>query len=241
MRKANPKDFSSTNTKNTLFYGGGFAEYCKVHKTQILKLDDDFDLNKAPIIEPLAVAIHIARNIPSTFKSKVAIVGSGTIAYLLARYLNFINTIHHITIIVKHSPIKKLLRGNSEIIDYDNTLDLKEQFYYSIDCAGTQQSFDSAYMLIKKGGTLITSSLYNTSVILNMSDVMFSEKTIKGAFLYSNKDFEDAKSLIETNLFSCSEVISKSYFIKDINEAFLQALYNKDEYMKIVVSNQFNN
>lgn len=224
------------NSKNTLMHGGGFAEYCTVHKTQVVKLQDDFDLNKAPIIEPLAVAIHVARKIPNKIGLKIIVIGSGSIAYLLAKYLKYINSMSYVAVVGKHSPIKNFLYDTHGIIDYTETLSFHGLFDYAVDCVGTQQSFDTSYSLIKRGGILITAALYNNSINVNTSDIMFSEKVIRGSFLYTNNDFEEAKMLIENDLFDCSEMITDNLPLDDINEAFLNAICGKEKHMKVVIN-----
>ncbi|MBQ0042958.1 MAG: galactitol-1-phosphate 5-dehydrogenase [Lachnospiraceae bacterium] len=71
---------------------GGFAEYVVVPKWNLIELPDEVSFEEAAMLEPMSVAVHAMRRIPSILfeaepAKKVCIYGAGTIGILLTMFL----------------------------------------------------------------------------------------------------------------------------------------------------------
>ena len=227
------------NNTNLLSKGGGFAEYSVIPFRQIVKLPEGFDLNKAVLIEPMATAIHASKKIDISAENHILIVGSGTIALLLVKWIRKRNPEAKIILVCKYSYIANLAENDCLVLDLRNSDTTKIISNYSInyafDCAGSQESYCLAYQAINQKGNLIILSIFKEQIILNLSDLMFSEKTILGSFLYTDDEFMEAVQVVNDRLIDYSEIISNTVCLSDIEKGFKELVFNKDKNLKISV------
>lgn len=85
---------------------GGFAQFVSVPEWNLIELPDSVSYEQAAMLEPMAVAVHATRRIPSLsdplVKKQVVICGAGTIGTLMAMFL------------LKRDDIELLVIGNKE-------------------------------------------------------------------------------------------------------------------------------
>ena len=69
---------------------GGFAEYVAVPIWNLVELPSEIDLKEAAMMEPLAVALHAVKQANINYEKKVAVVGTGLIAFAIAQWAKLI-------------------------------------------------------------------------------------------------------------------------------------------------------
>jgi len=66
---------------------GAFAEYVAVPEWNLVKIPDNMSFEAAAMLEPAAVALHAAKQLDLQNVSSIAVVGSGVIGKLIAKWL----------------------------------------------------------------------------------------------------------------------------------------------------------
>lgn len=199
---------------------GGFSQYAVIRENSLYKLPNGYNSYKADMIEPLACAIHIAKKI-STDKS-IAIVGSGTIALLLERYLSAFKNYRNINLIYKHENVCKYVSDTTNCIAFDklegtSIFGIRKKFDAIIECSGNAQNFGKLWKLLAPEGKLILTGIYDDSILKNgnffsLTTTMFDERKIEGSFLYTENDFDEAAKLIIRDQIKVEDLITKMSF-----------------------------
>ena len=185
-----------------LNYNGAYSEYVVLSSRFVHKIPVNLSLISASSIEPLAVVlkglnrINLDNQIISD-KESVLIVGSGPIGHLAARVIHHWG--HDVTIIdtnkVRLNYLDDIkIKKTSLIKDYS-------KFSYIIECTGNA---NLAKKLIKKSAissTILLLGLPYEKKLVDLEDLVSSDKKIVGAVGSSSKNFKDAITIAtELNL-----------------------------------------
>ena len=73
---------------------GGFAEYCRVPKDNLVLVPDGVDFECAAMLEPITVAQHVASNIGIDYGDDVALSGLGAIGLFIAQWAKAMGANH---------------------------------------------------------------------------------------------------------------------------------------------------
>ena len=185
-----------------LNYNGAYSEYVVLSSRFVHKIPANLSLISASSIEPLAVVlkglnrINLDNQIISD-KESVLIVGSGPIGHLAARIMHHWG--HDVTIIdtnkVRLNYLDDIkIKKTSLIKDYS-------KFSHIIECTGNA---NLAEKLIKKSAissTMLLLGLPYEKKLIDLEDLVSSDKKIVGAVGSSSKNFKDAITIAtELNL-----------------------------------------
>jgi len=66
---------------------GAFAEYVAVPEWNLVEIPDNMSFEAAALLEPAAVALHVAKRLDSQNISSVAVIGNGVIGKLITKWL----------------------------------------------------------------------------------------------------------------------------------------------------------
>lgn len=205
---------------------GGFSKYVVVRESCLFRVPSNVSTDKATMIEPLACAIHTGKMIG--FDKNVAIIGSGTIAILLERYLNACNKNQNIHLIYKHEEVCRFVNEKTRCISFENVgktslFGLSKKFDTVVECSGDASNFKKMLNMLAKEGCIILTGIYNDSLLkqdaISLSTIMFSETQIQGSFLYTEEDFSEAAELILSEKIKVEDMITRMPFDK-CQEAF---------------------
>ena len=220
---------------------GGFSKYVVIREECLYILPSNIDKCIATMIEPLACAVHIRKMIGD--EKRIAIIGSGTIAILLEKYLNTEFKDKDIYLIYKHEAVKNLVSRKTHCISFQKiescgVFEVPYKFDTVIECTGNAAEFAKMWNLIDTEGRMILSGIYNDSLIANnnglsLSTMMFHENKIQGSFLYTEADFNEAAELIISETIKVDDLITKMSFEK-CQEAFELP---SDKRVKVVLVN----
>ena len=176
-----------------LNYNGAYSEYVILASRFVHRIPVNLSLISASSIEPLAVVlkgldrINLGDQLISD-KESVLIVGSGPIGHLVARVLYHWG--HKVTILdTNHNRLAFLddinIKKKTKIEDY-----LK--YSYLVECTGNA---DIAEKLIKKSAissTVLLLGLPYNKKLIDLEDLVSSDKKIVGAVGSNSKNFKDA-------------------------------------------------
>jgi threonine dehydrogenase-like Zn-dependent dehydrogenase len=193
---------------------GAFAEYISLPNQNIHMVPDNVSDIEAVFAEPLAAALQIAEQYHIKPSDKIAIVGDGKLAQLIAQVISL--TACELTIIGKHSEKLQLLSSKGKTVllsdaSFDNYFDVV------IDCTGNEQGLIYAQKIVKAMGTIILKSTYHDDALLNPTTWVVNEINIVGTRC---GPIDAALRLFERKLISVEHLISGFYSLQEYEEAF---------------------
>lgn len=207
---------------------GSFSEYVIVRDKQVYQIPDELELEKAALVEPLAIALHaVERTVDLKPGMSAVVIGAGTIGLLLVSVLKKSGL--HKVIVSDPVTLKRdiaLNLGADEAIDPMKT-DLRSYILDSIDSQGIDMCFEAvgsprtieqAFELLKPGGsmTIVGWASQDTKIKISPFAIYRKELRINGTF-FSPYSFNRAIKLISS--LPVEKIISNIVPLEKINDA----------------------
>ena len=234
--------------KNALMTGitisGAFAEYVKLPKDAVLKIDNKLNAIEATLVEPLAIVLH-AINI-SSFKpgKSILIQGAGPIGLLTLGMMKisgaskiFLSEISDKRIEVARnlsSDVYFINPSKSNIFSFIEKETDGEGVDIIFDTTGSPTAIKSNYTLVKRGGEIVILGIPELPVESDIFTLVMNEITIKGSFEGVN-EFKDAIDFISQRKVNFSSIITSIIPIEKIVEDGFKKLLEMPKEGKIVI------
>ncbi|MDP9354914.1 MAG: alcohol dehydrogenase catalytic domain-containing protein, partial [Chloroflexota bacterium] len=81
---------------------GGWGEEMVAHRSQVYPVPADMPDEVAALVEPLSVALHAVLRCPPGPRSRVLVVGGGTVGLLVLSALRLLGSPCHVTLLARH-------------------------------------------------------------------------------------------------------------------------------------------
>lgn len=232
--KNNPINCKERKEVGVLNYNGAYSQYMKVSERFVHRLADNAELEKACLIEPLAVVIRgIKKLIPfnEDNSKKVAVLGFGTIGNLCAQVM--ISKGLRVTVYDKNETrIKNIndntFEGRTEITNI-------EDFDYIVEATGNPEALKRVLYESKTGVKILLLGFPYAEFSFNFESIVSFDKTIIGSVGGSKIEFDEAVSVYnELNL----ESLTQDIFTLDDYENAWNGLKNGDVTKAILSINE---
>lgn len=231
---------------------GGFAEYVKIDRKNLIKYQGKLDFEDLATIEPSSVALHGMFRANINFGDDVVVVGLGAVGLFYIQWAKIMgaSNIFAIDIVDEKLSIAKELGANYCInskredsikkvleITNDKGVDL------AIESAGTQATCDQILMYPKKGGKVLYTGVPYNDILLhrnNFERIMRSELNIIGTWSMNSYPFPGKEWFITINEMEKGNLKTKPLITHNIelNELpkTLEKMAKKDEFFcKVMV------
>jgi threonine dehydrogenase-like Zn-dependent dehydrogenase len=196
--------------------GGGWSRMFVAHASQLHKVPDELDDERAVLVEPLATAVHSVRRVPIPDGASVLVVGAGTVGLFTTLALREYTKAGPIYVIARYGHQRERARemGATEVLSSDRAaralrratggfLARPEQGAefllggtdIAFDCTAGS-GLDTALRVVRAGGTVLLSGMPNASV--DLTPAWFRELNIVGAYASGGNDFPDAMALAKS-------------------------------------------
>jgi (R,R)-butanediol dehydrogenase/meso-butanediol dehydrogenase/diacetyl reductase len=213
----------------TSWTGGALAEAVNLYEYQCYKLPEVITDEAGALVEPFSAAVRaIHRNAP-TSESQIAVVGAGPIG-LMAILAARIFGVKSITAVEVSEPrIDAALGcGANEVINPSQEgatkrwLDITngQGFDLVVECAGQPTTALLAAQMTRTRGTVSMMGVFDKPVALDLTDVVFREKTIVGSMsgyglypetIHMMEDVHFQPELLITDQIGLDDLVSKGY------------------------------
>jgi len=239
--------------RNLEHYGfhhpGGFAEYTLVPEANVLKLPDELSFEEAAILDVLVVGIHAVHIAGVCMADRVAILGAGPIGLAMAAATKRAGA-RVIFITAKHPIQKELARsigidfvletsteGAAEVVA-KHTGDL------GVDCVLESVGYKSntmelALQLVRRGGRIVFTGVFEENVSLNLGTVLTKEATIKASHAFGMwnlvHELDLAVEMMVKGQFPAKQLITNTFPLDKINEAFNQKIKENTKTVKVEI------
>lgn len=225
---------------------GTFAEYVKAPASLVQHLPDNLSFEEGAFIEPLSCCIHSAKAMNASIGSSVAIVGCG-LGVLHAR-MAVLRACAPVIIIGNNKKRLQIAKdmGADYTIDIDEVDDPVSEVMnltdgrgvdYAIEAVGTTKTYEQAFAMLRKGGTLSSFGITGEQDIMQVRPFEFvlGEKKITGSCAGIGDDWPDAITLLANGRIDPKPLFSMRVPLEDLEWA-LHELRQDPSLFKIFVS-----
>ncbi len=196
-------------------FQGAFAEYKKLHVSQLLRVPDGLSLREAAITEPLAVALHGITLSGLRPGQRVLITGAGPIGMLTLAALRA-KGIEDV-IVSEPSPVRRALAervGASRVVAPED-LEVPRMRFGLVDgavdtafeCAGKASALEAALAQLGKTGRLTIVGTGMERPRLDTNRILLNELIVTGAYNYDENGFDAALALLASGKLPTSLLI----------------------------------
>jgi L-iditol 2-dehydrogenase len=168
---------------------GGFAEYCLVPEDSLFPLPAGFELRQGALLEPLAVALHVARRCGLTAGQTALVLGAGPIGLLVAQWLRVFGA-RHVTV----ADVRPASLDLAKALGFDHVIDPRAadwetmpQFDVTVEAAGALPALLTAIERTTMKGTIALVGRDTSDTHIPLKDVerlMRKELKVLGCWGY---------------------------------------------------------
>jgi len=229
----------------TSWTGGALAERLNLNAYQCYHLPDALSDDVAAMVEPFASTARPLMRADVGPEDSVAIVGPGPIG-LMSMKSAVIRGAKQVVVVGRPGRRLELAKqcGATEVINIaaEDPLDRARQltdgdgFDVVVECAGQPDGAHLAAQLTRTRGRLILMGVFDKPAPLNLTDIVFREKTVTGS-MSGYGYFDESIAMMTDPRFQGESLITRRIRLDDLVEKGLGALLNeKGMHVKILVS-----
>ena len=224
--------------KKTNIYPGGFSELVYLSEEHLLNvaqlLPSNLDEVEGSFYEPLGCCVRAVRRANLPEKSKVLVIGLGSIGILMAQALKAMGMeVLGCDLIDERVDLLK-----SFGVDAINSSDLnKTQSHiksitdgYGVDAvfmtSGSDKAIDVALKLVRNGGTILVFASTPLNLGYANNEIYYRELTVLGSYSPAPEDLKTSLELLKSGKVKV-EGLSTTYDLDRVNEAFKDTVANK--------------
>ena len=224
--------------KKTNIHPGGFSELVYLSEEHLLNvaqlLPSNLDEVEGSFYEPLGCCVRAVRRANLPQKSKVLVIGLGSIGILMAQALKAMGMeVLGCDLIDERVDLLK-----SFGVDAINSSDLnKTQSHiksitdgYGVDAvfmtSGSDKAIDVALKLVRNGGTILVFASTPLNLGYANNEIYYRELTVLGSYSPAPEDLKTSLELLKSGKVKVGG-LSTTYDLDRVNEAFKDTVANK--------------
>lgn len=220
---------------------GGFAEYCAVPLSNLIKLESVDVVKAGCLTEPLAVALHTVRR--SGFKAggNAIVFGAGPIGLLAGLCLRELGAQRVVMTDLRDRNIETAKKIGFEVTNPAVT-DITKLgvFDYAYECAGSGKAINDAVAVLKGKGVLTIVGRDTKDTVIQRSvfeKLMRKELSFLGCWGYDIRGEEKLiANMLAKHKISLESIISHTVPVEDAEQIIRDMCAGKFEYCKVAVS-----
>jgi len=219
---------------------GGFAEYVKVKKENVIKTINKVDYDELALVEPLSVALHAIRQSNFKLGDSVNILGGGPIGLLIASLLKIAGATRLAIFELNPFRINKAKEMGFTTVD-TSMKNQKEDVYNNkeadivFDTVGLKTISQQLIKLVRTRGEIIIVGMYKELAEIDLLSMLYKEATIKAILIYEKEDVEKAVRLIDNHQIDLKPIITHKLPFDKIQE-YMQKIHDqKIDALKILL------
>lgn len=177
---------------------GCFAEYLAIDASKLIKIGKTEELKKYVLIEPLAVAMNVAKRADWKVNDKIAVMGAGPIGCLVAAVAKQLYGVGSVTVVDLSTERLATAKTAGADVCLDDSEKLDTDYNKIVDCAGVPQTVAAATEHLDTDGTLYIVSVFEKETAVDCNLIVNKQLRVCGCNVYDHKDMElAAKALLE--------------------------------------------
>ncbi len=221
---------------------GPFGEFIRAPASKIIRLPDEITFDEAVLVEPLAVGVHAIRKTRLNRGESLIVLGAGTIGLCTAVAARARGVQEILMTDISETKLKMgqrmgishvLKAGDQDILNKVSQI-LPEGADVAIVATGASEAFRMSTKFVKRDGRIGVVGLCREGILVPIElGGAGTELEVIGCTTYLHDDFqESAKILPSTRL---REIISRTFPIEQIQEAFETFIRENDTLIKVIL------
>jgi D-xylulose reductase len=197
------------------------------------RLPAHVSLQEGALIEPLAVAVHIARQAAIVPGQNIVVMGAGPIGLLCCAVARCFGAIKIVSVDIQgerlkfaaeyaathtYMPAKLAAEENAARILAEAGLDGGADAV--IDASGAEPSIQTCVHVVRRGGTYVQGGVGKPDVMFPITALCIKEITVKGSFRYGSGDYKLAVELVSCGKVNVRKLITGIVRFEQAEEAF---------------------
>lgn len=219
---------------------GGFAEYVKTGALETIKLPDQLEMERAALIEPLAVGLHAVRIAGMKAGQRVLITGGGPVGLAVALWARFLGARD---VVVSEFAAKRCelatALGATAVIN--PAQDLAEQFNDAtggdvdmiFECVGAPGLIQQAVEMAPRHCKIVGVGVCEQPDTFMPFLALVKELQMQFAIAYTRDDFETVIAMLAQGRIDASPMVTDIISLDDMPDAF-EALRNPSHQCKVL-------
>jgi L-gulonate 5-dehydrogenase len=222
---------------------GGFQDFLVVKSGDVHKVKPVIPFEHAAMCEPFAIAAQVLERSEVKAGQRVAVFGAGTIGLCILQVFKMVGAEVLITDIVDSRLGKAKELGADAIVNPDRE-DLAQAVQRfageeGVDCVveavGNPKLIDAAVGIVTRGGRIVVLGMDRGPTRLSEFNFVRTELDIRGSVLNNNK-FPQVVEWLEQGRINPAAMITATYPVERIDEAFAAVTANPQEYLKVMIT-----
>ncbi|MCX6090221.1 MAG: alcohol dehydrogenase catalytic domain-containing protein [Candidatus Atribacteria bacterium] len=224
---------------------GGFAEFVKVHTTNIFPVNQTVDPRRVAFTEPLAVGVHCNRAGEVKAGYSVAILGGGIIGLVILQVAKIrgAGPVLVSDIIPERVERAKVMGADwavdsrgVNLVEFSRKEVVPGGFDVVYDVVGSEVTLETGLELLKPGGMLVMVAVPEVEKkILNVKKIFAQEKKFTASRTYSMADYQVALDYIIQGKVEPLNMITSIFPLDSIRTAFEKVEHGKDQELKVLI------
>ena len=206
---------------------GGFAEYVLTGAAETIRLPDGLDMERAALVEPLAVALHSVREAGVRAGQRILITGAGPIGLAVAQWCRFLGA--RDVVVSEFAEQRRALAaqlGASAVVD--PAADLAEQFADAaggepdvvFECVGAPGLLQQCVGAVARRGTVCIVGVCEAADTFMPLDALMKELQFRFAIAYTRDDFETVLAMLSQGRVDASAMVTDIVSLDEMPAAF---------------------
>lgn len=222
---------------------GMASDYFVVDVDKATLLPESLNHEEGAMVEPLAVAVHAVRRVPSIEGLNVLVIGGGPIGNLVAQTAIAFGAAKVVVSELSETRLKLAEQCGLETIN-GKTENLSEGIVRQFgdrkadiifECVGSSTTVAQSIEVARKGSTLVMVGVVADLTKVNMGFVQDHELMILGSAMYQSVDFDIAVDLIKAGKIDLKSLITNHVRFEDYADAYDIIDNEKDRVMKVII------
>ena len=226
-------------------FPGAFAQYVLVPEDNLVRVPEGFTPIEGAMIESVAVAVHAVHRMGEVAGKTFLVLGAGPIGNLTVQVLKAFGA----RTVIASDPLEYrrfLARrmGADEVVDpiredlearVRQMLPDEDGLDGAFDCAGLEQTLTQALAVTKNGARIVLTAIFGINPTIPMRLLQRGERELIGVQMYVKSDFDVAVQLMEAKKVRVLDLVTRSFPLERIDEAFQAASGRSGGEGKIIV------
>jgi D-xylulose reductase len=202
---------------------GALVKFFKIPEDFCYKLPDEMGLDEAVLVEPLAVAVHVARLADIKVGMNVIVFGAGTVGLLCAAVAKAMGARNIVSVDVNHARLDFARKNAATATFLPSREDSAEQTAQKIitqhslpsegadivlEATGMAPCIEVGIRVLRSGGTFIQAGLGKAKIQFPILALSEKELCLRGSFRYNAGDYDLAMHLLESKRVSVKDLIT---------------------------------
>ena len=171
---------------------GAFAEFIAVPARNVYVLPDQLSFEEGALTEPFACAVHLCRLLALKPTDRLLIYGAGTIGLFAMQAAQAYGVREVVVVDLNEARLEIAAELGGIAVTTTRELEAPDGFDAVIDAVGAEATRQQSIAAVRAGGQVIFTGLHEADSRLPINDMIRTEIVTKGAFAYSQEDFETA-------------------------------------------------